>query len=103
MYRLINPELIRKQCSYSLQLLLKILGIKDFAPSNWLMKWLADTICDYKLTDSICSDVIFLLCGFDTKNLNSVSVDFLYSLQILDLLFSTAYGEKYFCVCTSGL
>lgn len=56
--------------SSELEFLLKILGIKDFAPSNWLMKILAETLCEAKLTDHVCSDIIFLLAGFDTKNLN---------------------------------
>jgi len=52
------------------EFLIKILGVRDFAPSNWLIKLLADTICDVKVTESICANIIFLLCGYDTSNLD---------------------------------
>eukprot|EP00794_Sanderia_malayensis_P012754 gene12754-14061_t len=50
--------------------LLKILGIHDFAPSDWLIKLLAETVCEGKFIDKVCADIIFLICGFDTANLN---------------------------------
>ena len=67
---------------FSAQELLKILGIKDFIPSDWIIKWLADTLCDFKITRFVCSDVIFLLAGPDTSNLNEVSVEIYWETSL---------------------
>ncbi|XP_031565908.1 gastric triacylglycerol lipase-like [Actinia tenebrosa] len=48
----------------------KFFGIYDFLPNNEIMKILADLFCGPKDTREFCSDVIFLLDGFDEKQLN---------------------------------
>ena len=50
--------------------MLKLLGVRDFVPNNWVMKLLADVLCAAHITENVCADVIFLLAGFDTSNLN---------------------------------
>ena len=65
-------SVLKISSSSSFQFLIKLLGIKDFAPSNWLVKLLADTICYNHVTESICSNIMFLMCGYDTSNLNDV-------------------------------
>ena len=53
--------------------LAKLLGIYDFAPSNWLIRELAALVCPLDQA-VICRDFIFLLCGWDLKNLNETQV-----------------------------
>eukprot|EP00118_Oscarella_pearsei_P025538 m.308342 g.308342 ORF g.308342 m.308342 type:complete len:392 (+) comp43800_c0_seq1:40-1215(+) len=48
-----------------------LVGNKDFLPSNAFTKLAAETLCDVDVVDTICSDVIFIICGFDTSNLNN--------------------------------
>jgi len=61
---LIEPQIVN---------LFKIFGIRDFAPSNWIMKELAALVCplDQAL---VCRDIIFLLCGWDLSNLDEARV-----------------------------
>jgi pimeloyl-ACP methyl ester carboxylesterase len=47
---------------------LKLFGVKEFAPSGLLTKFFAQAICGHQWAH--CDDLIFLLCGFDTSNLN---------------------------------
>ncbi len=48
-----------------------LLGVKEFMPSDYLVKLLGSTFCK-TFTKEICSDIIFLFCGFDQKQLNEV-------------------------------
>ncbi|VDI70066.1 Hypothetical predicted protein, partial [Mytilus galloprovincialis] len=52
------------------QVYFDVFGDKDFLPSNWFFKLMALTACRDKLTLPICTNVLFLLCGYDYKNLN---------------------------------
>ena len=58
---------------FYLQLLFAIFGVRDFLPSNELIRWLADKVCTEKEWESFCSDIIFVVCGFDKAQLNEVS------------------------------
>ena len=58
--------------------------IGEFFPSNWLTRFLADTVCHGKNQDGIpyiCSHLIFLIAGYDKANMNSVS--WFFSLSLL--------------------
>ena len=47
-------------------------GKKDFLPSDFIIKLAARQLCDLDLIDTVCGDVIFIICGFDRSNLNMV-------------------------------
>lgn len=49
--------------------LFHLFGVKDFLPNDDVMKLIANTICASDLAE-LCSDVLFLICGFDKSNLN---------------------------------
>jgi len=51
-----------------------LLGVREFFPSDWLMKLLAEVVCATHITEPACADFIFLLTGFDTSNLNQTRV-----------------------------
>ncbi|XP_022293605.2 gastric triacylglycerol lipase-like [Crassostrea virginica] len=52
------------------ELLFALLGRRDFLPNDWIFKVLGSTLCKEKITSIICTNVIFLLAGYDTSNLN---------------------------------
>ena len=47
-------------------------GIKDFLPSDELMHVLATLVCPVPGLDDICGNVLFLIGGYDTSNMNYV-------------------------------
>jgi pimeloyl-ACP methyl ester carboxylesterase len=52
----------------------KIFGIKQFNMPSWLQTVLADVFCATQVTEKFCGDIIFLMCGFNTKNLNETRI-----------------------------
>jgi len=48
--------------------ILSFLGIGEFLPSNLLMDCLASLFC-HGLTEAICSNIVFLLCGYDQEQM----------------------------------
>lgn len=57
---MIEPQLVN---------LIEILGIHDFAPSNWLMKELAALVCPLDKA-LVCRDIIFVIAGFDLSDMD---------------------------------
>jgi lysosomal acid lipase/cholesteryl ester hydrolase len=47
-------------------------GVKDFLPNSWLIQYLGGTVCEE--VPFACADFIFLLCGWDTTNLNDTRI-----------------------------
>ncbi len=47
------------------QWILNFLGHGEFLPSNALMDWLAGFFCHEGNIQGICSNILFVLCGFD--------------------------------------
>ncbi len=60
---------------FVVQLILETFTHGEFIPSDLLIRTLAKYVCsvDMKLIDGVCEDFIFLICGFDEKNINIVS------------------------------
>ena len=56
-----------------MQILFEIFGVRDFLPSDDIIHWLAKCVCSEKDLETYCSDIIFIICGFDKKQLNEVS------------------------------
>lgn len=55
-----------------LQWLAKHLGINQFLPSNKLLKYLSYECELLNVNKEICEDIIFVLCGFDKAEFNTV-------------------------------
>jgi len=51
------------------------LGIGEFLPSNLLMDCLASMFCHEGLTQGICSNILFLLCGYDKPQMNTTLLE----------------------------
>lgn len=63
-------------CVFFFQDLFKFFGVRDFLPSDRVIRWLADYVCSEKDLETFCEDIIFVICGFDKKQLNMVSLTF---------------------------
>ncbi|KAM6186766.1 lysosomal acid lipase/cholesteryl ester hydrolase [Rhynchocyon petersi] len=63
------------------QMYKKLFGVKEFLPANPVMKWLSTHFCSHVILKELCANVIFLLCGFNEKNLNTSRVDVYTSLN----------------------
>ncbi|XP_007520822.1 gastric triacylglycerol lipase-like [Erinaceus europaeus] len=62
--------------SYVPMFILRLMfGNKMFFSYNFLDKFVADQVCSRKVINSICSNTLFLFCGFDAKNLNMSRFD----------------------------
>lgn len=54
--------------------MIKFLGAKEFLPQNKVLRWLAKYGCELTNTERyICENAVFVLCGFDKDQYNSVS------------------------------
>lgn len=61
-----------------------IFGDKIFFPQNFFDKFLATQVCTRETLNAICSNALFIICGFDSKNLNMVCICISeYSKQLL--------------------
>ena len=53
------------------QWLYKILGVHEFFSESWIFKYLSDIVCAFtSITEKFCENIIFILIGFDEKNLD---------------------------------
>ncbi|XP_042637355.1 lysosomal acid lipase/cholesteryl ester hydrolase [Orycteropus afer afer] len=53
----------------------EIFGVKEFLPQNVILKWLGTHICTHVILKELCGNVLFILCGFNERNLNMSRVD----------------------------
>ncbi|XP_071452979.1 lipase 3-like [Hetaerina americana] len=54
---------------------MKMLGANEFLPKSELLEMVGMITCkDHAITQSLCGDVLFLLCGFDSKELNETMI-----------------------------
>ncbi|VDD74551.1 unnamed protein product [Mesocestoides corti] len=47
------------------------LGSRRFLPSNWLVRFLTTFVCQKENYPFVCKNIIFLLAGYNAKNLNT--------------------------------
>ncbi|ELT87656.1 hypothetical protein CAPTEDRAFT_5448 [Capitella teleta] len=50
--------------------LFDLFGIDEFLPSSRILKFLGSTLCEEKYTRDICENIFFLICGYDSQNMN---------------------------------
>ncbi|XP_022256648.1 gastric triacylglycerol lipase-like [Limulus polyphemus] len=53
-----------------IEILLKLLGVKEFLPNSWLIKLLSDLVCTTEIK-VFCEEIIFLIVGVDPDQMNS--------------------------------
>ncbi|CAH2322149.1 lysosomal acid lipase cholesteryl ester hydrolase isoform X1 [Pelobates cultripes] len=52
-----------------------LFGKKEFLPQTYLIRWLATHFCTHEVTEELCGNIFFVLCGFNEKNLNMTRVN----------------------------
>ncbi|XP_069317178.1 lysosomal acid lipase/cholesteryl ester hydrolase [Eulemur rufifrons] len=58
------------------ELLIKdLFGDKEFFPQSALLKWLATHVCTHVVLKELCGNLLFVMCGFNERNLNMSRVD----------------------------
>lgn len=62
-----------------IEILFYIFGVRDFLPSDAIIHWLAKHVCSDKDLETFCSDIIFIICGFDKKQLNETRLPIYYT------------------------
>jgi len=55
--------------------ILEFLGLGEFLPSNAFMDWMASFFCHEGSLQGICSNIIFVLCGFDEPQVNKTLLE----------------------------
>lgn len=56
-----------------LQFLMDLMGVDEFLPHSDLFNLVGDTLCqDSSTFQSVCSNILFLVAGYDSRNLNEV-------------------------------
>jgi len=69
---------IMSEFSDDIHWLLDHAGLYDFAPSNWLVRYLADEVCDRKrLKKEICGNILFLVAGYNSNEMNSTLLPYI--------------------------
>ncbi|XP_068748610.1 gastric triacylglycerol lipase-like [Montipora capricornis] len=61
------------------QELFRLFGVRDFLPSDFIIHLLAEYVCSEKDFDSFCSDILFVIAGFDKKQLNETRLPVYFS------------------------
>lgn len=91
-----------------IEFLFKILGVRDFNLPPKIQEWLAEIACDKMLTEEICANVVFLLCGYDKAQMNETRMP-VYAAHIpqgtsvKDLVhWAQAIRSKRFCMYDYG-
>jgi len=69
-----SPIRLLAPFSGAIQWIANHMGIGEFLPSNWLMDWIADHVCGDNHLDIICTNIIFLLTGYDKPQMNETMV-----------------------------
>jgi len=55
----------------ALDWLLNLMGIGEFLPDSWFIDCLASMFChEGELTQGLCTNILFVLCGFDEAQMN---------------------------------
>ncbi|XP_064125667.1 lysosomal acid lipase/cholesteryl ester hydrolase [Loxodonta africana] len=52
-----------------------VFGVKNFLPQSAVLKWLSTHVCTHVILKELCGNAMFILCGFNERNLNMSRVD----------------------------
>ncbi|XP_067129976.1 gastric triacylglycerol lipase-like [Centruroides vittatus] len=65
-----SPIRLLSPFTRKLQILFSVLGHKEFLPNNFISELFAQTACNVDVVRSICSNIYFLISGYDFYQLN---------------------------------
>uniref|UniRef100_A0A8C9ZAX2 Lipase n=1 Tax=Sander lucioperca TaxID=283035 RepID=A0A8C9ZAX2_SANLU len=56
-------------------LIMDLFGRRDFLPQSHVIEWFAEHVCaKLVLSELVCGNIFFILCGFDVTNLNTTRI-----------------------------
>ena len=70
-----SPIKYLAQFAPEIKWLFKILGVRDFMPQSWILEWLASHMCTLSFGESVCANVVFVICGYDPPQMNKTRLD----------------------------
>ncbi|KAM6184820.1 gastric triacylglycerol lipase-like [Rhynchocyon petersi] len=70
-----TKSLLNKLTLIPTRLFKLIFGNKIFYPHTYFDNFLATEVCNRETLDNLCSNALFIICGFDHKNFNSSRLD----------------------------
>ena len=53
---------------------MELMGVGEILPSNLLMDCLASLFCHETITQGLCTNILFILCGFDEAQVHSMGL-----------------------------
>ena len=62
---------------------MELMGVGEFLPSNLLMDCLASLFCHETITQGLCTNILFILCGFDEAQVMILNPEPRYGLILL--------------------
>ena len=57
------------------QWVMKFLGLGEFLPSNGFIDWISDFFCNEGDIQIVCSSVIFLIAGYNERQVNATLLE----------------------------
>ena len=60
---------------FTFQWILEFLGVGEFLPSNGFMDWIAGFFCDEGVLQGVCSNVIFVVAGYNEAQVNTTQLE----------------------------
>merc|ERR1712215_430159 len=54
-----------------MDVILSMMGVGEFLPSNLLIDCLATLFCHETVTQGLCTNILFIICGFDEAQMNT--------------------------------
>ncbi|KAM7072816.1 lipase member J isoform 1-T1 [Molossus nigricans] len=80
--------------AYKWKSLIKVLfGNKDFLPNSPFTRIIGSKLCPQKIFVKICSRILFMMCGYDQKNLNMTTAP-LYNVTNMNVSTATWNGAN---------
>lgn len=71
------------------QLIFKILGTNEILPNGKINELAGQTLClEEAITQSICTNLLFLICGFNADQLNTVSIVCYCPVMLVNVTYS---------------
>lgn len=68
---MISPIRLLAPFADDIELLFDIFGVRDFLPSDSVIKWLARNVCSKEIPVILCENIMFILGGYDEKQMNT--------------------------------
>jgi len=86
--------------------LLRVVGVHQFMPANWLMDWIASEVCDeHMASQKVCRNMLFLIAGYNQAEMNNTMLPVImgHTPAGTSTLTMIHYGQSVRTAAWSGL